>query len=62
VKHADWAANREFKGAIDELVILDRPATVDEVFLLGQQSVEISLAVSRKNKLATTWGKVKSRY
>jgi hypothetical protein len=62
VKHADWAANREFKGAIDELVILDRPATIDEIFLLGQQSIEISLAVSRKNKLATTWGRVKSRY
>jgi hypothetical protein len=62
VKHAAWAANREFKGAVDEVIIFERPLAIDEILLLGQQSIEKSLAVSPKGKLATTWGQVKAQY
>jgi len=62
VKHVEWAANREFKGAVDELIIFDRPLTLDEILVLAENPIEKSLAVSREGKLATTWGKVKSHY
>ena len=62
VKHAAWAANREFKGTVDEVIIFERPLAIDEILLLGQQSIEKSLAVSPKSKLATTWGQVKAQY
>ena len=62
VKHAAWAANREFKGAVDEVVIFERPLTIDEILVLGEKSVEDALAVSPKGRLATTWGQVKARY
>ena len=62
VKHAAWAANREFKGAVDEVVIFERPLTIDEILILGEKSVEDALAVSPKGRLATTWGQLKSRY
>ena len=62
VKHVEWAANREFKGAVDEVIIFNRPLALDEVLVLSEKSIEKSLAVSRVGKLATTWGKVKSHY
>ena len=61
VKHAAWAANREFKGAVDEVVIFERPLTIDEILILGEKSVEDALAVSPKGRLATTWGRLKTR-
>ena len=61
VKHAAWAANREFKGAVDEVVIFERPLTIDEILVLGEKSVEDALAVSPKGRLATTWGRLKTR-
>ena len=62
VKHAAWAANREFKGAVDEVVIFERPLTIDEILVLGEKSAEDALAVSPKGRLATTWGQLKARY
>ena len=61
VKHAAWAANREFKGAVDEVVIFERPLTIDEILILGEKSIEDALAVSPKGRLATTWGRLKTR-
>ena len=61
VKHAAWAANREFKGAVDEVVIFERPLTIDEILVLGEKSIEDALAVSPKGRLATTWGRLKTR-
>ncbi|RKU08466.1 hypothetical protein C6502_14705 [Candidatus Poribacteria bacterium] len=61
VKHAAWAANREFKGAVDEVIIFNRPLTIDEILILGEKSAEDALAVSPKGRLATTWGRLKSR-
>ena len=61
VKHAAWAANREFKGAVDEVVIFERPLTIDEILVLGEKSIEDALAVSPKGSLATTWGRLKTR-
>ena len=61
VKHAAWAANREFKGVVDEVIIFNRPLTIDEILILGEKSIEDALAVSPKGKLATTWGQLKSR-
>ena len=40
VKHVNWAANREFKGAVDEVIIFERPLTIDEILLLGEKSIE----------------------
>lgn len=62
VKHAAWAANREFKGAVDEVIIFERPLTIDEILVLGEKSVEDALAVSPKGRLATTWGQLKAQY
>ena len=62
VKHAAWAANREFKGAVDEVIIFERPLTIDEILVLGEKSAEDALAVSPKGRLATTWGQLKARY
>lgn len=61
VKHAAWAANREFTGAVDEVVIFERPLTIDEILILGEKSIENALAVSPKGRLATTWGRLKTR-
>ena len=61
VKHAAWAANREFRGAVDEVIIFNRPLTIDEILTLGEKSAEDALAVSPKGRLATTWGRLKSR-
>ena len=62
VKHVNWAANREFKGAVDEVIIFERPLAIEEILLLGEKSIEKSLAVSPKGRLATTWGQLKARY
>lgn len=62
VKHVNWAANREFKGAVDEVIIFERPLAIDEILILGEKSIEDALAVSPKGRLATTWGQLKAQY
>ena len=51
-----------FNGLIDDVALLDRALTEDEIKTLRDDGLEAgALAVSPKGKAATTWGALKSR-
>ena len=56
----EWVAGkgRQFNGMIDEVLIIDRVLTVDEISALGK-GVEKASAISNTGKLTATWGGIK---
>ena len=52
--------SRPFNGMIDELVIINRAMTLDEIDALFG-GVEKAFVVSGKDKIAATWGDLKNR-
>jgi hypothetical protein len=56
----EWVAGkgRQFNGMIDEVLIIDRVLTMDEISALSQ-GVEKASAISNTGKLTATWGDIK---
>lgn len=61
VRVGDDGKGNKGAGTIDELLILQRALTGDEIKQLYTDGAEIFLAVQPEGKLATTWGSIKNR-
>ncbi len=61
VRVGDDGKGNKGAGTLDELVILQRALTGDEIKQLYTDGAEKLLAVQPEGKLATTWGSIKNR-
>ncbi len=52
--------NRPFTGLMDELNVWKRGLTEEEVNSIMNEGIELYLSVEARDKLATTWGKLKT--
>lgn len=59
----EWSVTwgRPFNGMIDEVLIINRVLTMDEIESLMNRGIEGGFAVSNKGKLAITWGNIKTQ-
>ena len=57
--HKNLTAVNSWEGLIDEVVIMNKALTSDEVNRLMNEGVSTLLAVKAQNKLATAWGNLK---
>lgn len=55
----DCCGGRMYDGVLDELVILNRAISEDEMQTLMNEGTEAALAVEPSGKLATRWGELK---
>ena len=59
----NWVlGGREFNGKVDESFVFSRALEDDEIESIFKKGFESAYAVTPKDKVATTWGKIKSWY
>lgn len=57
--HKNLTEVNSWEGLIDEVVLINKALTPDELNQLMNDGVSATLAVDRRGKLATTWGNLR---